>query len=103
MSLKTIVLVPFIAAAFAITAKAQAPAAGDDFANHKKEALERIDKGIAGMNEAKACVSAAADNEALRKCHEIMRAHHQEMKSDRIGDRMKRMEERKKRIDAKKP
>lgn len=55
---------------------------GKNFETHKAEALKRIDEHLAKMNEHKTCVSAAADKEALKKCHEAMREFHQGMKEE---------------------
>lgn len=65
-----------------------------DFATRKSEMLKHIDERIQKMTEHKNCVSAAADKDALKKCHESMREHRRgEMKERREG-RMERMQKR---------
>ncbi len=52
-----------------------------------------LDKRIAALNEKKACVSAAADHAALKKCHEELKSDRQEIKEEVQGYRQKRKAE----------
>ena len=55
----------------------------EDFAKHKAQILTHIDGKIAKFQEHKTCVAAAANKEALEKCHEEMEAwHRNEMKEN---------------------
>ena len=51
-------------------------------AQHKADALARIDGRIKKMQEHRSCVAAAADHEALKKCHEAMRQYAEEERKD---------------------
>lgn len=81
-----------------IAAFAQAPqgeAGGDNFESRKKMALEHIEKKIGFLNEMKSCVSSAADQAALKTCHEKMREHHKEMKMEHMDQKIQKLQERK--------
>lgn len=75
--------------------------AGQNFEAHKKEMLEKLDKAIAAMGEARNCMAAAADREALRKCHMAARHDRMEMREQHMDKRMERMERRKHRLEKK--
>lgn len=46
----------------------------------KTEANARLDKRIASLQEAKTCISAAADKEAMKACHANLKEDRMEMK-----------------------
>ncbi len=54
---------------------------GKPFEERKAHALQRVEERISKLNEHNACISAAADKEALKGCHQKMKAHRQEMKN----------------------
>lgn len=92
-------------AAFAQDAASPAagvPAAGGDFSSRKAEVIAHMDTRIAAINEAKACVSTAADKEAMKKCHEGLKEDRMAMKMEHMEKKMNRMEMRKQKLEAKK-
>lgn len=78
----------------------------EQFAKNKADMVERLDKRITMLNEAKACVSSAADQASMAKCRSEIRGdmmeHRKDMKGkhrERIDGRIKRLEEQKARMD----
>lgn len=68
---------------------------GKDFNTNKAEVLKHLDEKIAKLNEHKACVTAAADKEAFKKCHESMKEFRQDKKEEWKQKREERREKRK--------
>lgn len=66
------------------------PADEDRLAEAKKQMITHIESRIAALNETKACISAASDKEALKTCHQKLRAAHDSMAEKRIQDRKAR-------------
>lgn len=65
---------------------------GKTFEEKKAKALEGIEKRISFINETKACVTAATDENGLKACREKMKAQRNAMKEMR----QKRREDKKK-------
>ncbi|MBY0516774.1 MAG: hypothetical protein K2P81_07695 [Bacteriovoracaceae bacterium] len=67
---------------------------GEMFAEAKAQMLSNLDQRISHLTSTKACVSAAADGAALKKCREEMKTEmkgmHEEMKSKREAFKAKR-------------
>ncbi len=63
---------------------------------HKAEALKHIDERIAKLGEHKTCVSAAKDNEGLKKCHEAMKEFREDKREEMKDKRKDRKEAAKK-------
>ncbi len=91
-----------LAMAFCASASFAADKDPGKFEDLKKNALAKIDERIAKLQEHKACVSAAADGEALKACHAKMKdqrmdmkERHLEKKKERMEKRMQKMKERK--------
>jgi hypothetical protein len=72
----------------------QGPRKGESFEQSKAQALSMIDSRTKALQEAKTCVSAAANYEALKKCHESMKEHRKEFKADRESFREDRKSKR---------
>jgi len=51
-------------------------APGPKFEERKSKVLSDIDQRIAKMQEHRACVAGASDQDAMKKCHEAMKAFH---------------------------
>ena len=51
-------------------------APGPKFEEHKSKILSDIDQRIAKMQEHRACVAGASDQDAMKKGHEAMKAFH---------------------------
>lgn len=64
------------------------------FEEHKKQALEGIEKRISAMQEHKTCVSAAQDEKAFKACHEKMREFHHDMRADHLKMRKDRIDKK---------
>lgn len=78
-------------AAFAFSPGVHAgPADEAQLAEAKKQMITHIESRIAALNEAKTCISAAADKEAIQSCHQKLRAAHDSMAEKRIQDRKAR-------------
>ena len=52
------------------------------FEEKKAAKLAEIDKHISKMQEHRGCVAAAADHDAMKKCHEAMKSFHDEMRKE---------------------
>jgi hypothetical protein len=110
MKVSNLVLAAFSAvlmssAAFAQDAAVPAtggPGAGGDFSSRKAEVIAHMDTRIAAITEAKACVSAAADKEAMKKCHDGLKDDRMAMKMEHMDKKINRMEMRKQKLEAKK-
>ena len=50
---------------------------GQKFEEHKAKILSEIDQHIAKMQEHRSCVAGASDHDAIKKCHETMKAFHE--------------------------
>lgn len=72
------------------------------FAEHKKMMVTAISQQITAMQTNKACIEAAGDQEALKKCHESAKAERTKMEAQRIDDNIKQLEEKKKNLQEKK-
>lgn len=72
---------------------------GKNFEEAKAMALQHADKRIEANNKHKACISAAKDKDALKKCREEMKDMHEDMKEMRKDHREKMKEMRKKKKD----
>lgn len=68
---------------------------GKDFGTHKAEVLKHLDEKIAKLNEHKTCVTAAADKDAFKKCHESMKEFRHEKKAEWKEKREEMKEKRK--------
>lgn len=55
---------------------------GKTFEEKKAKMSQHLEERLAHINEAKACVSAAADEAALKVCKEKMKEHRKEMKKE---------------------
>jgi opacity protein-like surface antigen len=78
------------------------PAAGGDISARKTEVLAHMDARIAALTEAKSCISAAADKEAMKKCHDGLKDDRMAMKMEHMDKKINRMEMRKNKLEAKK-
>jgi hypothetical protein len=75
------------------SARAEGQKSGEDkkaaFESRKAERLSHMDQRIQKMQEHRSCVAAAADGDAMKKCHESMKEFmeekRQEWKSKRQG------------------
>lgn len=67
---------------------------GENFEARKAEATKEIEERIAKLQEHKSCVSAASDQEALKKCRESMKEFRQEEKAERLNRRKERLQKR---------
>lgn len=67
---------------------------GKTFAERKTHMQTEIDQRLTQMTEHKACVGAAADDAALKACHEKMHEKHMEKRMDKMEARKERMEKR---------
>jgi hypothetical protein len=78
--------------------------AADDakFAEHKKMMIEAISNQITLMQTNKACIEAAANHDAIKKCHETAKAERTKLESQRIDENIKKLEEKKKSLEEKK-
>jgi ribosomal protein L12E/L44/L45/RPP1/RPP2 len=76
---------------FALPAFAEGP----NFETFKAEAIKNIDERIGKMQEHKACVSSAANKDAMKACREKMKDWREEEKEERMQKRSERMEKRK--------
>lgn len=74
---------------------------GKGFEAHKAEALKGIDERLAKLNEHKTCVTAAADKEAFKKCHESMKEFRHDKKEEWKEKREEMKEKRKARKEKK--
>lgn len=74
---------------------------GKNFEGHKAEVVKHVDEKIAKLNAHKTCVSAAADKEALKKCHESMKEFRHEKKEEWKDKREVMKEKRKARKEKK--
>lgn len=74
---------------------------GKGFEAHKAEALKGIDDRLAKLNEHKTCVTAAADKEAFKKCHESMKEFRHDKKEEWKEKREEMKEKRKARKEKK--
>jgi|GEM_PF-865037 len=74
----------------------------EEFSAHKAEALATMDKRIANLNEAKTCMTAAADKEAMKNCHMALKEDRMEMHGEMMNKKKNRMEERMKKMEEKK-
>lgn len=54
----------------------------DKFEDKKAKMISHLEKRIANLNEAKTCVSGAADKEALKGCHAKLKEDRMEMRED---------------------
>lgn len=111
MKVSKFVLVAFSAAFLSSAAMAEdaaapaaagGPAMGGDFNSRKTEVLAHMDSRIAAITAAKACISAATDKEAMKKCHEGLKDDRMAMKMEHMDKKMNRMEMRKQKLEAKK-
>ena len=75
---------------------------GERFEDHKKQAISNFDARIAALNEAKSCASGASNGEALKACHEKLKAAHEAMAEKAIDSRIERLQKRKAEMKAKK-
>jgi hypothetical protein len=81
---------------FSVTAFA---AKGENFEENKAKAIARLDQRISMLQEAKTCISSAADKDALKACHK----KHKESRQAFADDRKEKKEARKaKRAERKK-
>lgn len=69
------------------------------FEEHKKQALEGIEKRISAMQEHKTCVSAAQDEKAFKACHEKMREFHHDMRADHLKMRKQRIDKKMEKLE----
>lgn len=75
---------------------------GEKFEEHKKQAISNFDARIAALNEAKSCASSASNGEALKACHEKLKAAHEAMAEKAIDSKIERLQKRKAEMKAKK-
>lgn len=73
-----------------------------DFANQKKQILEHISAQMTALENTKKCVEGAADQGAIKKCHEIAREERRKFEGQKIDDQIKKLEEKKKALEEKK-
>lgn len=73
---------------------------GENFETHKQEALKRIDERLAKLQEHKTCVTAAANGDAMKACHEKMKAFREEMREEGMENRMEKMDKRMEKMKA---
>jgi hypothetical protein len=110
MKVSNLVLATFSAvlissAAFAQDAAMPAaggPAAGGDINARKTEVMAQMDARIAALTEAKTCIAAATDKEAMKKCHDGLKEDRMAMKMEHMDKKINRMEMRKQKLEAKK-
>lgn len=67
----------------------------EKFNEHKQKALQNMDERITGLQNAKACISAASDRASMKKCHEQLAKARQDRKAASIDQRMSRLQEMK--------
>lgn len=61
-------------------------AEGDNsgFESHKANMLKRIDERMAKLTEHRSCVAASANHDAIKACHDKMRAWMQEQRDEHM-------------------
>lgn len=55
---------------------------GKNFEEQKAQIIQNLDKRIAGLNEMKSCISAAADKAAAKACREKFKEAKEDMKEE---------------------
>lgn len=55
---------------------------GKNFDEMKAKMSQHLDERIANLSEAKSCVSAATTKEALKDCHQKLKAEREQMKAE---------------------
>ena len=75
---------------------------GEKFEEHKKQAISNFDARIAALNDAKSCASAASNGEALKACHDKLKAAHEAIAEKAIDSKIERLQKRKAEMKAKK-
>lgn len=89
-----LLLVLALTTSFAYADHHEEAAAGENFEEMKKKALEHVDKRIGMLNEMKSCISAASKKEDMKPCREKFKDEHHSMKSEMGAERIKRQEMR---------
>lgn len=69
---------------------------------HKQEVLAHMDKRITALQEAKSCISAAADQESMKKCHESLKEDRMAMRHEHMDKKIQRADARKAKLEMKK-
>ncbi len=87
---------------FSFAALADHHGGGKNFADVKAQAEANIDQRIANLQEAKTCISGAADKAALKACRQTLKSKQKSIKSARMGKKMDRMNKRMDKMKAKK-
>jgi hypothetical protein len=99
---KQSILMPAIALALFISPIARAEdKKAEHFEEQKKQTLANFDARIAALNEAKSCVSGAANGEAIKACHEKLKAAHEALAEHAIDSRIEALQKRKAEMKAK--
>lgn len=91
-----------LAAVFGLGSFAFAEGPGAGFEEHKKNALENIDKHIKALQDSKSCISSAKDHKAMEVCHEKMKEFRMDMREEHLKNRKERIDERIKKLEDKK-
>jgi len=73
-----------------------------NFAQMKQEALKRIDERISSLNQAKTCISSAADADALKKCHAARKEEMKGMRMEMKGAKIEKIEKMQQKLENKK-
>lgn len=95
--LLSIFLTPFL---FSAMANAEGPSGGN-FEENKAKILANLDERMGKLQEHKACVSAAADKDAMKACREKMKGWREMEKEERMAKRKERMDKRMKKMESK--
>jgi hypothetical protein len=91
-----------LAVVFGLSTWAFAEGPGDKFEEHKKQALENVDKRIKALQDHKSCISSAKDHKGMELCHEKMKEFHMDMREEHLKNRKDRIDERIKKLEDKK-
>lgn len=78
--MKSLLIATILSLSVSVFANHHEEMEGKSFEEIKKMMLEHTDRKLADIQAHKACVTAAADKDALRKCREEMRSKRKEMK-----------------------
>jgi len=75
----------------------------ENFEKRKAHILSEIDERNQKMQEHKACIQAATNNEGLKACREKMKDWHRGEKMERLENRKEKIENRIQKLEQKKP
>lgn len=68
---------------FSLTAMAKGEKKGENFEENKTKAIARLDSRISMLQDAKSCISAASDKDAMKACHKKHKEARQAFADDR--------------------